>query len=257
MRAPERPRARRGLLAATTFLTRLPLGRASAAVTEADLRTGATWFPAVGGAIGVVAATAGWLCALRTPAGVAAVVAVFAEVGASGALHLDGLADTADGLGAASAGRDPLAAMREPGLGAFGVATLVLDLALRIATTAALLDGSFPWAIVAAGAASRFAPIALAGRTRYLRPNDGRGVWLRDPLPALALGVAGVTAVALVALAGVSGGVAIAATAIVVVLGVAVVARRAFGGVTGDALGASVELTQTLGLLAAVVVLGR
>jgi adenosylcobinamide-GDP ribazoletransferase len=257
MRAPERPRAGRGLVAAASFLTRIPLGRASARVTEADLRAGAAWFPIVGGAIGLAAATTGWLCTMRAPVGVAAVVAVVVEAVASGAIHLDGLADTADGLGAASGGRDPLAAMREPGVGAFGVVTLVLDLALRISATAALLGGSFPWALVAAGAAARFAPIALASRTRYVHPAGGRGAWLREPLPARAIVVAAVTTLAIVTVAGPAAAGAIASATIVVALAVGTTAVRAFGGLTGDVLGATAELTQTLASFGAVLVLHR
>jgi len=258
MRAPERPRPLRGLVAATSFLTRLPLGRAAAGVTEADLRAGAAWFPVVGAAAGVVAAASGWLLAGRATAALAAAVAVAVDAVVTGGFHLDGLADTADGIGAASTGRDGLAVMRDPSVGAFGATALVLDLAMRIAAVAVLLARpGFPWPIVAAAAAARAAPLALARWLPYLRANGGTGSWVGDRLGTSALVVGVATGLAIAGLAGFAGALAVVVSVAAVTLGVGALARRSFGGVTGDVFGAAAELSQTLALVAVVAVAGR
>lgn len=236
-------------MAAASFLTRVPLGRRTARVTESDLRGGAAWFPAVGAAVGVATAGTGWLVAHRLPASVSAVVAVTVATVLTGALHLDGLADTLDGLGAASTGGDALRAMREAGIGAFGTVGLVLDLALRIGAIGSLLaERGFPWAIVASAGAARVCPLLLARRLPYLRAEGGAGRWVGDgPSPTmLTVGVA--TAVGAAAVAGSSRAAAIVAVVVVVTFGVGALARRSFGGVTGDVFGAAVELAETLSL---------
>jgi adenosylcobinamide-GDP ribazoletransferase len=258
MRARERSRPIRGLVGALSFLTRLPLGRRAATVTEADLRAGVGWFPAVGAIVGLAGATGGWLVGMRAPSAVAGVVVVVLDTAATGAFHLDGLADTADGIGAASTGRDGLRVMRESTVGAFGVVALVLDLALRIAATASLLSaGAFPWAIVSAAAAARFAPLMLAGALPYVRPEGGTGSWVGDGVSRSALALGGVTAVAIAAAAGAGAGVAIIGTVLATTVIVGAEARSWFGGATGDVFGASAELAQTVALTAVVVMAGR
>jgi adenosylcobinamide-GDP ribazoletransferase len=254
MRAPERTGSIRAAIAAVSFLTRLPIGGAAAAVTEADLRAGAAWFPAVGALVGLLGATGGWLVAMRAPAALAAVLVVVIETLATGAFHLDGLADTADGLGAASTGRDPLPVMRESTVGAFGVVAVVLDLALRIAATTAVLGRGFPWAIVAAAGAARFAPLVLARTVRYLRPNGGSGSWVGGGVPAGTMVFAAATSIAVCAAAGAARAAAILVTVLLVSAAIGAIARQRFSGVTGDVFGAAAELAQTLALAAVAVV---
>jgi adenosylcobinamide-GDP ribazoletransferase len=268
MRARERPERRtgrdrggplRGLVASISFLTVLPLGRRSGRVTEDDLRAGAAWFPAVGAAVGFAVAATGWLASMRAPAFLAAVLAVTVDALLTGGLHLDGLADTVDGVGARTSGRDVLGVMREPSVGAFGVVALILDLGLRVAATTSLLGGAFPWAIVGAAAAARAAPLVLARWLSYPLPSGGTGAWVRGGGSAgpsgLALGVAVTTAVVASAPAGAAAAGAIVVTVGAVTLAIGVLARRVFGGATGDVFGAATELSQTLALTAVLLVL--
>ena len=258
MRAPERPGPVRGLVAATSFLTRLPLGPLAGRVSEADLTAGVAWFPVIGGAVGLLGVTAGWLLALRTPTALAAVVTVAVETVVTGAFHLDGLADTADGIGAATTGRDGLRVMREPTVGAFGVVAVALDLSLRIAATGAVLsDGGLPWAVVAAAAGARFAPLLLARSIAYLRPETGSGSWVGDGPRTVPLALAGSTALLLCAPLGPAGAAAVLGGVLAATLAVGATARRLFGGATGDVFGASAELAQTVALTAVVAATGR
>ena len=171
----------RPVAAALSFLTAMPVGR-RARLDGRDLRRGAVLFPLVGAVVGALVATVTWAAAQVLPTFAAAILGVASGVTATAALHLDGLGDVADGIGASLGGRDPREAMRDPRLGTFGVAAVALDLLLKSSLLSALVVAGFPWEVVAAGSISRVAPIAIAWRLRYLgagtgawRQNDGTG----------------------------------------------------------------------------------
>ena len=168
-------------------------------------------------------------------------------------MHLDALADSADGLGAATRER-ALEIMREPTIGAFGATALLLDVVVKIAAVAAVAAGAGrapgPWRPPTRW--GRTAPLALGWALPYARSEgrerrcaDGRR---RRGLPGLGVGLGIGLAVAALGLRG----IVLAAAAVVVAALVGLVARRRLGGVTGDVLGAAVELTTTLALVAAV-----
>jgi adenosylcobinamide-GDP ribazoletransferase len=238
--------------AATAFLTRLPVGR-TLVLEGADVGRGAVLFPLVGAAVGAAVGFSAELLARPLPALVAAGLAVALEALLTGGLHLDALADAADGLGAPSRDR-ALAIMREPGIGAFGASALVLDLLVKTAALAALLEEPVAGlAVVAAFALGRAAPLPLAVALPYAREAAGSGRTLTDHVGA-GVALAGLTLGAGISVAAVglstAGAMALAATAVVVAL--AVVFRRQLGGVTGDGFGAAAELVGTLALVAAV-----
>lgn len=230
----------RAALAAVCFLTRLPLaGRFE--LGGGDVRLAGAYFPVVGAALGAAAATA----AKRAGPDVGVVAGTLA----TGALHLDALADLADASGAHTRER-ALQIMRDPRVGAFGATAIVCDLLLKRAGMAALADGRHPIrAGIAVGALSRAAPVALAAALPYARAEGtaaalARGGGLRAATATVtALGIAfaalGRDAVRLAAVAG----------GLTVVAGVGL--NRWLGGVTGDGLGASLELTETVLLLMA------
>ncbi len=244
----------RALLAAVTFLTRLPLGGALRLDGDDVARAGPA-FPLVGAGIGAaVGGTAAGLAHSLTPL-LAVVVALALGALLTGALHLDGLADSADALGARSRER-ALEIMRDHAVGAYGAAAIAIDLLLKTAALSALLrfGGVLRFAVVA-GALSRLAPVVLAAFLPYARAGGGAGTALTRggrprALLAAALGV-GVAA----AVAGSDGLVLAALTAALVVLG-ALWSRRWIGGVTGDTLGAASELVELAVLVCAVALVG-
>jgi len=243
----DRPRPVR---AALSFLTAVPVGR-GVELGERDLRRGAALFPLVGAAIGALVALVAWASAQVLPAFAAAVIGVAAGVGATAALHLDGLGDVADGLGASLAGGDPAEAMRDPRLGTFGIAALVLDLLLKTSLLAVLVASGFPWPVVAAGALSRVAPIAMAWRLPYA--GGGTGTWT-DDVGAAAFGIALLIALAIsIPAAGLATAWMVPAVAISAVV-IGSWSSRRLGGITGDGFGAAIQLGETLALVAAVAV---
>jgi adenosylcobinamide-GDP ribazoletransferase len=240
----------RAALAAVCFLTRLPLGRRVALDGE-DLTRAGTAFPLVGAAIG--AGVGALAVALNGPLStlLAVTVAVSAGTLLTGALHLDALADTADALGAGSR-EQALAIMRDSTIGAFGATAIALDLLLKTAALAALVrDGRAVRYALVAGVLARVVAVLLAAALPYARAGAGAGVALtRDGGPRAA--VAGGLAIAIAIAAAGAGGALLAGAAATLTLLFALAYRRWLAGVTGDALGAALELTETGLLLLAV-----
>jgi adenosylcobinamide-GDP ribazoletransferase len=239
----------RSLAAAVGFLTRLPMPRA-APLGGSRFAGAALWFPAIGAAQGAAVGGIAAALALALPALLAATIAIAVELALTGALHVDGLADSADGL----AGRDrehSLEIMRDHSLGAYGASALTLDLLAKSLALGALASGGAVLPVVAAFALSRGAPLPLAALLPYARRGPGAGRSLADHLGVgAALGGVAFAAV-IAALAAGPRAAAMLAGAAVVAGSIGLVARRRLGGVTGDVMGAAVELTATLGLIVA------
>lgn len=235
-------------VAAVSFLTRLPVdprGR----VGPHDVARSVPLFPFVGAAIGLVTAAAAWTFTRAVPPAVAAVGAVAAQVLLTGALHTDGLADTADGYGGATR-EGALEIMRDHATGAFGTVAIVVDLLLKTASIAVLSTASGGlWVVVAASALSRSA-IGVAGTIApRARGDEGAGSILAGPARAVRATGAAAAGVSLAwVVAGVRGLVAGAAVAGAAALWTWRCTRR-LGGVTGDTLGATAEGTEALALL--------
>ena len=239
----------RSAVAAVSFLTAVPIGRKTE-IGARDLRRSLILFPAVGALIGGLTATVAWGAALALPPLPAAALGVAAGVVVTAAIHLDGLADTADGVGAALSGGDPSAAMHDPRLGVFGGVTLALDLLLKVSVVSALVAGPrFPVEAIAAGALGRAAMIALMTALPYAGPDSGTGGWTRGVgLGPCLVGLVSVSVVGVLAVGPMFGAMALAAVA--VATGVGRWSHRSLGGVTGDTLGATIELTETFAMTA-------
>jgi adenosylcobinamide-GDP ribazoletransferase len=236
-------------LAAAAFLTRLPLGRTGGGDPDVLLRA-APFFPLVGGALGLVVGGAAIGLAGVLPALLAGLLAVALELALTGALHLDGLADSADGLG--SADRDSsLAIMRDHALGTYGGAALALDLLVKAAALGTLVEADALTAVVAALALSRAAPLPLARLLPYARTGEGTGRLLAmhaRTAPVLA-GMALAAALALAVYR--FDALALLVCAAAVTTAVGLLAHRRLGGVTGDVMGAAIELSATAALVVA------
>ncbi|QEC47021.1 adenosylcobinamide-GDP ribazoletransferase [Baekduia soli] len=241
-----RPLAALGL--AITFLTIVPV-RLREPVPP--LGTAAGWFPAVGAAVGALAGVVSYLA--EPPLGplVAAVLAVVMLVVITGALHQDGLADCADGLGVRGDRARRLAVMREPTVGTFGVLAVALWLLLVVAAVSGLNRTHMVRALVVMAATGRWAALLHATATLPAR-RDGLGSGFEVGVLGLAAGtVLAVTAA--VVLGGIGPGLgALAASAAVAVL-VTAWSRGRLGGRTGDTLGATVALAEAA---VAIVLLG-
>lgn len=236
-------RLRDDLLSAFALLTRLPLPQ------PRTFRGGASaWaWPVVGLAVGAVSVGAALLAsALGAPAGVAAVVALGASALVTGALHEDGLADTADGLFGGWTRERRLEIMKDSRIGSYGVLALLLVTLARWSALTALVAAQEWGAILAVAALSR-APMAVLMATLPNARGTGLSASAGAPTTAIAAGAVATGGVAALLLAGwVAVPVALAAAATTAAL--AAVAKRKIGGQTGDILGASQQLAEAAAL---------
>jgi adenosylcobinamide-GDP ribazoletransferase len=257
--APDTARGRgpNGLALATGFLTRIPVparAGATAALAPGALGRAAVWFPVVGALVGAVLGATRLLADLVLPPGPATALAVGAAIAVTGALHEDGLADTADGLGAHRAPERRLEIMRDPRVGTFGAVALVLALLLTWSLLSGLDGRDCLVAAVAAHALARWA--MLVGATAFppaRAPGAGAGTLLTVTRTRLAAATLVATAIAVAAAGPVPGAIAVG-SALLATAALGAAATRALGGVTGDVYGATgkaVEIAAIATLVAA------
>jgi adenosylcobinamide-GDP ribazoletransferase len=243
-------------LVALGFLTILPL-RLRGLPAPAVVGRSRFWYPLVGLLLGTL--LGGWT-ALLVPwehsALLKAFLIVLAWVVVTGALHLDGLCDLCDGLWGGRTPEDRLRIMNDPHLGTFGLAGGVLLLMGKLVVLSELLvrwPQEAAWRVGGAVAAARCLVLCLAAGARYPRP-EGTGKALieatREGEQALFV-LLGAAAFALTAPAvGPLAIVVVYLAAYIVVLGLRWLCQRRLGGVTGDCLGAGIELGELTLLLA-------
>lgn len=237
----------RAFLVALQFLTRLPV-RLGAAPTPEQRGRSLLFYPVVGALIGLLLWGLARLSAGADPL-LAAALLLAAWVALTGALHIDGLADSADAwLGGGDAQRT-LAIMKDPRSGPAGVAAVVLTLLVKCAALAALLrTGAWP-ALLVAPVIARTAVIGLFLTTHYVRA-EGLGSDLARHLPSgPGWLVVALVAIALPALCGYRGlRMLLAAVAAGWLLRRLMVRR--IGGTTGDTAGALIEVVEAVCLVA-------
>lgn len=235
------------MLAAAAFLTRLPIDRRGR-VGPADVARGVVVFPVVGAVVGAIAAAVAWMLGLAFPGGVAAVGAVGVELILTGGSHVDGLADTLDGYGGGTRER-ALEIMHDHAIGAYGAAAIAVDLVGKTVLIAALAERAGGlWMVVAAGAVSRAVAGVLGSVVPSARPSGASAMLGEHGRPTWAVCAALIG----LAIASASGGVRgmLASVGATVAAGVwAWRCRRRLGGMTGDTLGAAVEMTEVVVLL--------
>ena len=235
----------RRLILAIQFLTRLPTPQVRDFRQE-DLSRSAVYYPLVGAIIGALLALP--LYGLADRPWLAGVLTLLMWVWVTGALHLDGLGDVADAFGAAH--RNPqrfLEVLKDPHMGVFGVVTLIMQLLLKFVLLTELAVGPLWFGIVLVPAWARWGTLWWSQRIPSLH-GDGMGERFSWQLRPSAMWV---WAVLLAAISVVFAWPLLLALLLVPL--VAVWWKRKLGGISGDGLGASVEVVETLLLLALVV----
>jgi len=237
---------------ALAFLT--PFGRAVPPSPAALL-----WFGPVGAAIGFGVGGVWWLAGKAWPAAAAAAIALAADVAMTGYLHLDGLADAADGLLPPLDPERRLEAMADPSVGAFGIVTVAVVLLLRYGALSS--TRAAPLVVAGLWCASRTSMAVIARNVPYARPGGLASAFVGSPheaepkTPAAVLGpwvaaaLGAALALGLAVLGRGTHGVAALGGELVGICGVTLLARRRIGGFTGDVLGAAGVVGETVGLL--------
>lgn len=209
------------------------------------------WFPVVGALVGAAVGGVWWGADRLWAPGVAAALAVVADVVLTGALHYDGLVDAADGLLPPLERERRLEVMADPRAGAFGVVTCVVVVLLRWSAFSAMRPSV--WLVAAVWAASRTTMAVALCTLKYARTEG-----LASPFRLGGSSAGGAAAAGLVAVGvavGASGNFGRVTAAVVVTLAAAgavhLFARRRLGGYTGDVLGAAGVIAETVGLVVA------
>lgn len=220
---------------------------------EAPSPSALAWFPVVGAGLGAALGLV-WVGAAHLwPAPVAAAVVIAVDLALTGLLHVDGLADSGDGLLPHLDRQRRLAVMREPDVGAFGTAAVASVLLLRFAALGALA-ASVPL-LAGLWCLSRSVMALAVATLRYARPEGLASGFARPGGAVTGGAVAGgaglVAAVGLAAWWRLGPGLAAVGGGLLGAGGVLLLADRRLGGYTGDVLGAAGVVAETLGLLVA------
>lgn len=233
------------MMRALSFLT--VLGRAA----EPNRQT-LSWFPLAGIAVGAIVGAAWWGASRVWPTAAAAVIAVAADAVVTGGLHLDGLADAADGLIPVVDRAQRLEIMADPRVGVFGAVALVLVLLLRATALAVMVVR--PLVIVGLWCGSRTMMAVAARAVPYAHREGGTASAFVGSVRSRpsCYGVAaygGALALVLAALGSRERGLAAIGAETVAMTAVVWFALRRVGGYTGDVLGAMGVIGETVGLL--------
>jgi len=237
------------LILAVRFLTIVPVpGREETG--PGVLGRAAWYFPAVGLGLGACLVAADHLFAFAFPPLLGSVLLISLWKVLTGGIHLDGLADVLDGLAGLDAERR-VAIMRDSRIGVFGAAGLVLCLLIATAALDALPAGRHSGVLLLAPAVGRLAPLLIGPLLPAATPGQGAGASFLEGLSpwAAPVWVAGIWILATLLL-GSWGGLVLSLALGSVLLWAVWLASR-FGGITGDALGSSVELGELATLVAA------
>ena len=234
--------------AAIRFLTVLPIPSAwGGGENQAENLAGSPiYFPVVGILLGGLIALITWAVIQVMPALPAAVIAVLLLAAISGALHLDGLADSADGFFSSRKPERILEIMRDSQIGTMGALVLFGALFLKVAGLSVLSDIQMVGAVFLMPVAGRSALSISMALLPYARGENGLGTvfyqrqhWQTVPAAILILTGAGGLTFA-------EAGLAVAAAVLLAILLVARYIRKQIGGATGDTLGATCEVAETI-----------
>jgi adenosylcobinamide-GDP ribazoletransferase len=180
------------------------------------------------------------------PAPAAAALLLALTVVLTRGLHLDGLADTVDGLGGGRTPEARLAIMKDSRLGAFGAVSLILVLLLKFSFLLALFDQGLERSLVLFPLISRWGLVLLAALAPYARPDGGLGQAMTKGATLQLTAGATVATSLLSFLAGGYAGLVILGLAGLVVWGLSHLFRQQLGGITGDVYGGVNEVLETL-----------
>jgi adenosylcobinamide-GDP ribazoletransferase len=239
-------------LVSVQFLTRLPLGRQHDLPPDALARA-AVFFPLVGLGVGAGGAALNYLLSPYSSRSVVTAFVLIYLVAATGGLHEDALADAADGFGGGWKKEEILAIMRDSRIGSFGAIAVTLGLLARFACLGSLSLRDFDRFFVAGQVLNRWTALPLGFFLDSARDQGGQGALIARRISRGALGIG--TALAVVIVAFVLGAQAVWAVlaAVTVTALTGLYYRSRLGGVTGDCMGATNQITEVAVYFAGVV----
>jgi adenosylcobinamide-GDP ribazoletransferase len=232
---------------ALAFLTILPVGPRTSVPPEAIAESYA-YFPIAGFMIGATIAAEDWLLHFAFRRSLRSALIVLSLAVLTGAVHLDGLADTADALGAGRDRERALKILRDSAIGSFGAIALFFILALKIVALVTIRGHRRYAALYLAPALGRWAMVAVSSGLTYLR-SAGAGSALLETQGARNFGFASLTTIVAALLVPSARMLATCAAAAIATLMLRTFYRRWLGGVTGDVIGAAGEIVEVVVLI--------
>jgi adenosylcobinamide-GDP ribazoletransferase len=235
---------------AFSFLTILPVIDQRPA-SEETVAASFAWFPIVGFLIGLALAGEDWILAHFFAQVIRSVLIIMSLTIVTGGVHLDGLADTADALGAGRERERALEILRDSRVGTFGASAIFFDLTLKILALSTLAGHRRYAALILAPMIARWAMLLVARGLPYLRAAGSGSTLLSGKVSgARTAGVAIFTIVVMLMLGAIRPVALATVVAIAIVFAMRSFYRRWLGGVTGDLIGACGELVEIAALLA-------
>ncbi len=242
-------------IAALKFLTiiRLPLRREA---SPQELGRSIIYFPIIGIIIGITLAVLNWLLGMVLPSSVVNALLIAWMVVISGGLHLDGFADTCDGIGGQKPVEARLQVMRDSRVGGFGVIGIALLLLVKYVSLNSIPPSSFMVTLIFMPVISRWLMVYAVFAYPYARPS-GLGTVFKKEVNPLKFAIA--TLITLVVAMGLTAwlknaysslaGLAIMGGTWVIIVAIAAYFKRKFAGLTGDTYGAINEMAEVLVLI--------
>ncbi len=229
---------------AVSFLTIFPVidqHRASDDTVAASF----AWFPIVGFALGAALIAEDWILAHIFAQVIRSVLIIVSLTVITGAVHLDGLADTADALGAGRDSERALDILRDSRVGTFGASAIFFDLTLKILALSTLAGHRRYAALLVAPMLARWAMLLVASGLPYLRAAGAGSTLLSNNKLGSRAAIVAIFTIAAMLMLGAIRPIAIAtAVAIIIVFKMRWFYWRWLGGVTGDLIGACGELVE-------------
>jgi len=229
-------------LLAIGFYTRVPCPQT---LDYEQLPQATVYLPLVGWLVGGITASSFYLADMLWPQATAVILALIVGVFLTGAFHEDGFADVCDGFGGGWGKQRILEIMKDSYVGVYGALGLVLIFLLKISLLGSMLAAAVPMVLLAGNSISRLSPLLLMYHYIYARNNDSKAAGAVYKSSPQELAVA--TAIALLPLMLLP---AVCLLAIIPVLGVNWCLGHYFyryiGGYTGDCLGASQQIAETV-----------
>lgn len=236
-------RAVKLFFSAVAFLTRVPVPITLQADPDA-LAASAVFFPVVGLLVSAGAILLSHACSRFTGRSVMTVIVLIFLVVITGGLHEDALADAADGFGGGWEKERILDIMRDSRVGSFGVLAIVLGLLARFVFLSSLPPQRFDSYLLAGQVTCRWTALPLALLLPPAREQTGQGARVAGRINALTFAAGTIVTIAAVAVALKLQAVAVMLAAVLVTIITAAYYRRRIGGITGDCLGATNQLTE-------------
>ena len=243
-----------GLKNSIAFLTILPVGMDRNGISQ--VASYMPIFPAIGAAIGLLVGLLVWALEFFLPTLVAAMIGLGSLLLINGVQHFDGLLDFGDGLMFHGPRIGKLRVMRDPTTGAGGVALALIFLSTTAFSIATLPHHFVVVGIIAAEAAANFSMVFVTAISRSA--HRGMGAVLVEAMHerrGLRVSVSFIILLAISLLTLNTVGLAVAVAAPLTATLMAIISSRHFGGVTGDVMGATNEISRTVSLLLIVVLL--